>query len=186
LRSERDQGGQPEHHVMGVPPLPLDAVHATAHLELRESDLLERDHAWTQRAERVEPLGAGPLLLAPLQVAGGDVVQTGDARQRGERLRLRDPADALADHDGDLRLVLDPCRLGWQHDRVAVPDDCRGRLEEEQRLLGNDIAELRRVLAVVASHAHDLSRPRDGHLPGPVLVVLYGARRRAAARRCAR
>src|SRR5439155_1085187 len=30
---------------------------------------------------------------------------------------------------------------------------------------GNDVPELRRVLAVVASHTHDLSRPRDGH-PG--------------------
>jgi len=167
LRDERDERRESEHHVARVSMLALGAVHAAADLELSEPGRLEAHDARADRAEGVEPLRAGPLLLAALDVPGGDVVHAGDPRECGERLGFGRPPDPAADHHADLGLVIDPGRFGRQHDGVAVADHGGGRLEEDQRLLGNHVSELRRVLAVVPSDGDDFSRPRDGHRAAP-------------------
>jgi len=159
-----------------VPALTLDAVHPTADLELPEPYDRQRREARADRAERIKPFRAGPLLVASLQVAGGDVVHAGDASDGGERLRLAHAADTGADHDADLRFVLDPRRFGRQHDRVAVADHGRGWLEEDQRVFRDHVPELRCVLAVVAPDADDLPRPCDGHVPTPLLKSPYKTR----------
>ena len=65
-----------------------------------------------QRAERVESLGAGPLPVAPLQIAGGDVVGRGVARGcEGPTSSMATLRVTRPDHDRQLRLVMDLVRL---------------------------------------------------------------------------
>jgi len=51
-----------------------------------------------ERAERVEPLGPGPLGVFLLQIADGDVVDAGEPEHEVERALARDPAGASPDH----------------------------------------------------------------------------------------
>ncbi len=60
----------------------------------------------SERAERVEALGAGPLTVLGLQVARGDVVGDGVAEDHLGGVLGGDVAADAADHDGELGLVV--------------------------------------------------------------------------------
>lgn len=164
LRGVGDECREPECHVAGVSMLPFDAVHAAPDFEIGEARRAHGHHPWADRAERIEPLGPGPLRLAALQIARGHVVDAGDAGDGGQRLGCARAADPPAEHDPDFGFVLDPGGLRRQDDRVAVADHGGGRFEEEQRLLRDYIPKLRRVVVVIPPDADDLSGPRDGHV----------------------
>jgi hypothetical protein len=113
-------------------------------------------HPGAQGAGGVEALGAGPLLLALLGVAGGDVVGAGVAEDDVLDALARDLAAHAADDDGELGLVVQFVREGGVLDGVAGADHRGGGLEEGDGHLGDLVAELRGVLRVVAADGHDL------------------------------
>src|SRR5205823_7961948 len=122
---------------------------------------------WPHRTEGVEPLGPRPLPLGTLDVAGGHVVEAGDARDRLRALGLGCTPEAPADDHGKLRLVMDLLRDGLrrQDDRLPVADQRAGRLHQKQRLLRHLAVELLGVIDVVLSDPDDLA----GKTPGEEL-----------------
>jgi len=66
-------------------------------------------------------------------------------------------------HDAYLPLELDLLRLRRQHDRFAAIDETRWRLEKDEWLGRNIVAELTRVLEIVATNTDDLRRALSGH-----------------------
>src|SRR5204862_6940846 len=107
--------------------------------------------ARAERAEGVEALGARELLVFFLQVARGDVVGAGVAEDR----------PLLADDDGQLAFVIDALRLRRADDRAVWRQDRAGRLQEDDRLGRRVVAQLLRMIRVVAPDRDDLRR-RDG------------------------
>ena len=66
----------------------------------------------TARAVRVEHFAERPLRRAHLVVAHADVVEARVARDHAVRVRFGDVLRARADHERELRLVVDAVRLG--------------------------------------------------------------------------
>src|SRR5438309_8146505 len=89
LRDEGNKRQNGKHHVGRAAVLALLAVDPAHHLELVESARVHGHHAGPDGAERVEPLRPGPLLLGPLQVPRGDVVDAGDPGDARARLAFR-------------------------------------------------------------------------------------------------
>src|ERR1700677_1099729 len=92
-------------------------------------------HPGPERAERVEPLGPGPLPVPGLQVPRGDVVSAGVAEDHLVGALRWHLAAQPADDDRELPLEVDP--FGELHrvlDRVTRPGHRGGRLEEQHRL----------------------------------------------------
>src|SRR6266849_1771626 len=79
---------------------------------------------------------------------------------------------APADYDGQLAFMLDALRIWSEHDGLFRTDDGRRRLEEQERLFGDFVAELRGVGGIVAADADNFAgrNRRDqahrGALPG--------------------
>ena len=73
------------------------------------------------------------------------------------------PPQGTSDDDADLALEVHLSRFGRQHDRGAVSDHGRGRLEEQQRFGGHRISELGGVILVIPPDPDDLARSRDAH-----------------------
>src|SRR5204863_3647498 len=80
---------------------------------------------------------------------------------RGAFLLAR-AAKALADHHRKLGFVMDLAGGLRQDDRLAVADEGRGDLAEQQRLLGNLALHLLRVRGVVLPDADYLARGAEG------------------------
>src|SRR5213080_728283 len=117
---QRDNG---KHHVARPAVLALLAVHAAVHLQLIESPRVHRHHAGADGAERVEAFRAGPLLVGPLQVSRGHVVDARDPGDAGARFALGCPPERPSDDDADFAFEVDLPRFRWQHDRRAVSND---------------------------------------------------------------
>ena len=115
-----------------------------------------------ERTRGVEPLAAEPLLLAALQVAGGDVVGAGDAQDRAPGLAGSGALQPVAQHDRDLPFVLDPLALGRQHDQRVGTDDRGDGLEEDHRLGRDRLPALLGMIPEVEADAHDLARSGNG------------------------
>ena len=63
---------------------------------------------WADGTERVETLGASPLAVFLLQVAGGDVVGEGVAANDGAQVEAGfEFAGSAADHDGEFAFMID-------------------------------------------------------------------------------
>src|SRR5699024_11461010 len=62
---------------------------------------------WTQRAEAVQSLRAGPLSVSELQVAGADVVDDGEAQDDVFPVVAVDVLARSPDDDSELALELD-------------------------------------------------------------------------------
>src|SRR5487761_210029 len=103
-----------------------------------------------ERAERVEPLGPGPLAVPSLEVAGGDVVGARVAEDDVLGPFHRHLAAEPADDDRQLAFVVDPLgELDRVGDRVALPGDRRRRLEEQDGLRRWRPAHLTGVFGVI-------------------------------------
>src|SRR6266545_2299607 len=71
------------------------------------------------------------------------------------------PESARVDYEGELALVVHAGGFRRKHDVASIQQKRRRRLQEQDRLLlRSDVAELFGVLAVIASHGHDLRRRR--------------------------
>src|SRR5580704_10777140 len=119
-----------------------------------------------QRAERVEPLGPGPLAVPGLQVAGGHVVGAGVAEDDLARLGRGNLTAKPPDDHRQLALVVHPLgQLDRVGDLVPVSHHRGGRLEEQDGLRGRITAHLAGVIGVVAAHRHHLARQYRGQQP---------------------
>ena len=116
-------------------------------------------HQRSHRAKRVEALGAPPLSVGLLKIARGDVVHDGVAANVRPYVFVRtDFSRAFADHDGQLAFEIHALRLRRNADRLARRDHRRRRLEKNQRLLRDLVAQLRCMFAIIAADADDLAR----------------------------
>src|SRR5690348_12071117 len=111
-------------HLAGAAELALLAVDRA--LDRQVGGVEVRLHPGAERAGAVEALGAGPLLLALLHVAGRDVVGAGVAEDDVLHALARDLAAHAADDDGELGLVVQLAGERGVLDRVAGADH-RGR-----------------------------------------------------------
>ena len=150
----------PERHVPGVAVLAERAIDPAGDFEVPPVEL-PGGRRGTHGAERVEALGPGPLPVRLLEVPGGHVVERCVPGDDVHGVRFRHPPAPPADHDRDLPLVLDAGGFRWQHDALAITDQRRRRLEEQERPLGHVVAELPGVGDVVAADADDLGRARQ-------------------------
>src|SRR3954452_2230906 len=142
-------------------------------------DLAGRQEDGPDREEGVAPLRPQPLAIAllalaqrlwrALPVARAHVVRHDIARDVCERVRVRDPAGALADDDPELDLEIERVRPVRADDGIAVAHDRVSELGEQERSLGGRPAAFRDVVAVVEPHAHDLPRPADDRQWPPLL-----------------
>ena len=126
-------------------------------------------------AEGVEALGARILHVLRLQLARGDVVEAGDAEHVVHRVGGLDVRGALADHHRHLGFVLDAAGPRRNPDLVVGTDHRALRLEEHQRLGGQLLVHLGRVILVVQADADDDRRHHRREKP-------MRRRRRAPAR----
>ena len=129
-------------------------------------DLVDRRHPRAPRARGVEGLGARPLRLGALEVAGRGVV--------GHRPAGDAPAAAHDDHH--LGLVVEPLGRRGALERPARRRARRRELHEHDRPLGRLLAGLARVGRVVEADAEDRPRLRHG-----CQQAHLGERERAAA-----
>ena len=117
-------------------------------------------------AEGVEALGAGPLAVFLLQVAGGDVVGQGVAADGRAPVRLVvEIADAAADDQRQFAFEVDAAPRRRACGRCRRERAATRGLEEEQRLGGKFVAQFLDVVAIVAADADDL-RGRDRRRAG--------------------
>lgn len=163
LRDVDDQVLDGADHVAGAAELPLLAV--DRRLDGEVVGVHVGLHPGAQRAGGVEALGAGPLLLALLHIAGGDVVGAGVAEDDVLDALAGDLAAHAADDHGQLGLVVQVVREGGVLDRVAGADHRGGGLEEGDRRVGDLVAEFGGVLRVVAADGHDLVGEHGGQQP---------------------
>ncbi len=166
LRDVDDQVLDGVDHLAGAAQLALLAVDGELHGEVVGTGEVQVGlHPGAERAGAVEALGPGPLLLAALDVTGGDVVGAGVAEDHVlDALAGHLPAHA-ADDDGQLGLVVQLLRERRVLDLVTRTDDRGGRLEEGERGLGHLVAQLPRVFRVVAAERHDLVGEDRGEQP---------------------
>src|SRR5262249_25026742 len=107
----------------------------------------------------------GDLLL--LDLARGEVVGEGDARDVGKRVGIGDAKCAPADDERELRFIVQSGdALRPDYTRIVADHD-RGELDEAGRLLGHLLdqvvaLELVEVRLVVLAHAEEETRVGDG------------------------
>ena len=105
-----------------------------------------------------------------LQIARGDVVHAGEPEDVVPRVSRGHAMRAPADDDAELGFVIDAADARRTADRIARPDHGRRRLDEQQRLGRQRLADFSRVILVVEADADDLRRPhrrqqRDARQP---------------------
>ena len=89
-----------------------------------------------KRREGVERLGPRPLALGILDRPIADVLRRRVAEDVAAGRLRRDIADAAADYDGQLRLVIGPVLLERDFDFPAVGQDRLGGFQPEEGVLG--------------------------------------------------
>src|ERR1022692_767966 len=169
-----DQRGHIVQQLGGTGLLPNLAVHGRAERQVARINGCLDPRA--QRAERVEPLGPGPLTIPGLQVAGGHVVGTRIAEDDAGGLSGGHLAAQPADDHRQLSLEVDP--LGELHrisDRVPGAGHSSGRLEEQHRFGGRLPAHLTCVIRIVLAHRHHLARQHGRQQPHLVERVRHPA-----------
>ncbi len=161
--SQATSSAGPEDHVRRRSFLDRLAVDPRAQLQLAQvADLVERDQRRPAGRERVDRLAARPQRVLHLQVARADIVERHRTGEMGERVGLADVARRAPDHERELGLVVDAVRMRrGQHDVLAAADQRVGELREPHRRLGDLLAGLFGVVAVVEPDADDLLRRED-------------------------
>ena len=126
--------------------------------DVRIGDLVGGDDGRTEWAEGGEALGHGPLRGGELHVAGADVVDDGVAVDMVAPFLGGQAKAAVADDEGDLRLVVRLGGVDGKHDWVAGADDGGGQLEEDDRGCGDGHPGLCGVIAIVEADGEDARR----------------------------
>src|SRR5262245_3635027 len=163
LRGVAHQLRAVEHHVVGVRRLAHLAVDLALDLQVvRVADQIGGDEIRSEQREAVAGLADHPLAAAALEIAGAEIVAVRVAEDVGQRLDLAHVPRAPADHDHELRFVVEALGRDARHahgaemtvQRVVV-------LVEEDRQLGDRLTDLARVPRVVEADAQDLLRVGD-------------------------
>src|ERR1700739_4024890 len=139
---ERHHAGNPPHqkgarinHQRSAAGLAERGVDASFHENIAGIEI--RFNVRTNGAESVEAFAARELYVALLDVAGGDVVQAGVAKNVGQGIiRIAQMRAAAADDDGEFAFVLDALGIGGEDDGFTGADERRRRLEKHERLFG--------------------------------------------------
>ena len=156
LRQVDDELDRPEHELVGRGALHGLAVERGADGPAARGQLVGGDQVRAERRGVLERLALQELLGAVLEVAHAHVVHHRVARDRRLRRGRVGVPHRGADHDGELGLPVDLVGDRGQHD-VVVRADQRGReLGEDRGVLGQLVAHLQHVVAVVQPHADDL------------------------------
>src|SRR5690242_376008 len=114
------------------------------------------------RAERVETLCAAELHVALLNITRGDVVEASVAEKIGGGVvGIAQMGTAAADNERELAFVLHLLRIFRENDRFFRADDGGGRLEKNEWLFGDFVAEFGGVRSVIAANTNNFGR-RDG------------------------
>src|ERR1700720_538875 len=114
----------------------------------------------TNRAERIETLGSGPLAIFFLQVTGADIVDAGVAEYVGTNILIG--CDFIAGpghHDTEFTFMIHALRDFGTANLPAGRQQSRWRFQEDQRLNRDVVAQFRRVLTIIAAYANDLGGP---------------------------
>ena len=111
-----------------------------------------------ERAEGVEALAARELHVLLLQVAGGDVVRAGEAEDDAAPVAARMLRAALPMTMASSPFEVDALRLRRPDDRPVRWQNSARRFQKNDRLGRRLVAELLRVLRVVAADGDDLRR----------------------------
>src|SRR5207244_1291813 len=108
-------------------------------------------------AERIKPLGPGPLAIFFLQVTGSDIVDAGVSEYVGVNVLIR--ADFMAGpghQDPEFAFVVHALRDFRPSNLPPGRKQSRRRFQEDQGLDWGIMAKLRRVFTIVAAYADDL------------------------------
>src|SRR5437016_2123324 len=178
---ERDEVREIAHEVadvederLGVAVLHLRAVHPQLQLEdVGIGNLRPVRDVRPHRRHRVADLARGPLAGDELEVAGADVVDVRVARDVVERALARHEARGPADDDAELHFPVELLRSARTQNRLARIENGGVPLREDGRLLGDRLAGLLGVVAVVETDADELARVRDGRVQ-PGRAARYG------------
>src|SRR3954465_4788445 len=114
--------------------------------------------ARADRRKRVEALAARVLRFFLLQIARGDVVDADQAANVVPRVLAGDAVGAAADDDAELGFVIDAADAGRNANRIARTDHGARRLDEQQRLGRQRLADFTGVILVVEADTDDLRR----------------------------
>src|SRR5262245_14483319 len=93
-----------------------------------------RDNAGAQRAEGVEILAEGDLVVFKLNIPGGYIVKEGVSEDAVHHLGLRCGRHSLSDHSCKFNLVVELSGAFWVNDWRSGSDDRGGHFREEERL----------------------------------------------------
>src|SRR5690348_9926767 len=169
LGNEADYNIEGKDEIAGGALLAHLSVDACLHVHARPGVNFVADDG-ADGTEGVEALGASPLAILVLQVAGSDVVEAGVAEDiRPHVITLGEMAAAAADDDGELAFVVHALReRGGPANFACGMEQGRVGLEKDQRLGGNGVAQFLGVLDVIAAHAHNL-RGFDGRDQGRIV-----------------
>ena len=160
---ELDQGRDIENHVLRVGILESFPIDPGADAEcIRIEDLIGGDKPRAHRSKGVEgfataPLGSSPV---PLPVTRTDIIRHGVSKDMIEGALTGDIAAGLADHNGELSLVVDLCgkEFPWDCDRGTGIQQSGGILKKEDGEFRDLGIHLLGVPAVVESDAEDRRR----------------------------
>ena len=135
-----------------------------------------------ERRRALERLALQELRRAELEVAHAHVVEHGVAGDRRLGLLRGRRAAPAGRSRPSARPPSRPVRHARQHDVVVRPDQCRRELGEDRRVVGQLVAHLQDVVAVVLPDADDLLR--RGHEWRVVQRCRAGATGRRRPRAC--
>jgi hypothetical protein len=111
-------------------------------------------------AERIKPLGPGPLAILFLQVTGSDIVDAGVAQYVRVNVLIR--ADFMAGpgyNDPEFPFMVHALRDFRPSNLPPGREQGRWRFQEDQGLDWGIMAKLRRMFTIVAAYSDDLGRP---------------------------
>ncbi len=104
------------------------------------------------------PLAAGKLAVFFLQIPGGHVIEAGIAENIIRGILLGNIFAKPSYHHAKLAFIVHPLRHLWIYDGSPGADNCRGRLQKQQGLIGDGHFHFLRMAAVIEPHGNNLAR----------------------------
>ncbi len=174
VREVADEVAHVEDERLGVSGLHERAVHPQLEIEdVGIGDLGAVRDVRSHRGQGVADLAGRPLTGDELEVAGAHVVDDRVTGHVVERALARHEAGGAADDDAELDFPVELLRSARPQDRLAGIEDGGVPLREDGWLLGNRLAGLLGVVAVVEADADELAGIGDGRMQ-PRRVLGHG------------
>ena len=132
---ERDQLRNRENHIAAVGGLAHFAIQPGRHIQGKV--VQTGNEIGPDRAEGVESFPPRPLDIFLLKVAGGNIVDAGNAEDIFNYLRGRELTASLGNDDADFAFLVDALAGKRHANRILGTNACRQRLHECDRFFGN-------------------------------------------------